>query len=77
MRTPDIYVHLGNALTGEVDRVGPYDFAQLTYNSVLRVERQDEGIEDFTLAVFRRGLWVLDDQSEWTDLTLSTDPGRP
>jgi hypothetical protein len=70
-----VYVHLGNAQTGEVDSAGPFDFVQVTYGSFVRVENVADGVEDFTIATMGgNGLWLWDDGSEWTDLTISTRP---
>lgn len=67
-----VYIHLGNADSGEVDRVGPFDFVQVTYNYLVRVQRALEYDNDFEIATWRDGRWRLDDGSEWTDLTIST-----
>jgi hypothetical protein len=67
-----VYVHLGNALTGEVDAAGPFDFVQITYNTIVRVGDAVAYDGDFTIATFADGLWRWDDGSEWTDLTVST-----
>lgn len=68
----DVYIHLGSTQTGGVDRVGPFDYVQVTYDRLVRVGSAAEYPDDFTIATFRDGLWHLDDGSEWTDLTIAT-----
>ena len=72
--TAPVYIHLGNADSGEVDAIGPFDFAQVTHNYLIRVRNTDEYDDDLTIATYRGNRWVLDDGSEWTDLTISTQP---
>lgn len=68
-----VYIHLGNAQSGEVDAAGPFDFVQITYGSFVRVQNGSEYNDDFTIATMGgNGLWRWDDGSEWTDLTIST-----
>jgi hypothetical protein len=67
-----VYIHLSNFETGAVDKVGPFDYVQITYNTLVRVANESEYDGDFEIATFVNGLWLLDDGSEWTDLIVST-----
>lgn len=49
------------------DTLGPYDFVQVTYDTV---RAGPDG--DFVLAHFANGLWVTVDGQQWSDFVVHT-----
>lgn len=69
----DIYIHTGNAITGDVGpTLGPFEFVQVTYATVRVSPDGDE-----VAWLDSEGTWTLmGDGSAWTDLTVSPDDGK-
>jgi hypothetical protein len=61
-----VWLNRSNFLTEvDPDRIGPFEWVQVTYAHVIRVP------EDHEVAHYRGGVWVFEDGTEWTDITVT------
>lgn len=76
MLNDQIWIELLYAPTDDFKSLGPFDWIQITYNS-LKVKREESPDEEELIFLDSDGLWVLmKDCSRWTDLIFSTSEPR-